>query len=360
MDLSKLDLKPHKLFHHLDEVLKWKNGEYFPPIYVELSPTDICNQKCHFCYTDYMGHKKLEIEAELLIRIFAQLGHAGVKSVQIQGTGEPLLNKALPEAIIAGKKAGLDMALCSNGVLLKPEVSEQILHLLSWVRISAIEANPKLYSRTHGVDESHWHSVVKNLESAVKILGKDRGETVIATHFVAFDYNLPYVYDAVKLCKNIGLDYIQIKPAFISLHNPEHQWDPNNYLKFKDVLDKAKELQDDNFLVDVRMDQFQTQKAECAFPKDFEACYGMEFEIMIDSDACIYPCLNFWRDKEYSLGDLSKNSFEEIWKGKERQKVLNRIYETYDLNKCHFGCKHRHINSTLWKLANPPMHVNFL
>lgn len=29
MDLSRLNLEPHKLFHHLDEVVKWRDGECF-------------------------------------------------------------------------------------------------------------------------------------------------------------------------------------------------------------------------------------------------------------------------------------------------------------------------------------------
>lgn len=110
MDVTRLKLEPHKLFHHLDEVMRWRDGKDFAPIYVEINPTDYCNHKCIFCYSDYLGHKKeLSIEGDLLIRIFRELPEAGVKSVMIQGTGEPLLNVALPDAIVAGKKAGLDI-----------------------------------------------------------------------------------------------------------------------------------------------------------------------------------------------------------------------------------------------------------
>lgn len=360
MDLSRLDLKPHKLFHHLDEVKKWKNGEYFAPIYVELSPTDLCNQRCPFCYTEYMGHQKLEIEEKKLIRIFEEMGKAGVKSVQIQGTGEPLLNKGVPAAVERGKQSGLDIALCSNGVLFTEDVAEKVLPNLSWMRVSAIESAPDRYAKSHGCDEKQWHQLIDNLNYAVKMRNKNNYDVVLSCHFITFDYNTEYLFDTVKMCKDIGLDYVQVKPAFISLHNNDHSWERDTYLRYRDQFEKCLTLQDKDFLVSLRMDQFDSQKDCGSFPKDYKKCYGLEFETMIDSDACVYPCLNFWRDEKYCIGNLNEMSFEEIWKSDRRWEVLELIYLNYDLDKCHFGCKHRHINSDLWKLANPPMHVNFL
>lgn len=360
MDLSRLKLEPHKLFHHLVEVTKWQRGEYFSPIYIEFSPIDICNQKCWFCYTEYMGHKKMEIEGDLLVEIFNQLGEAGVKSVQIQGTGEPLLNKALPEAISAGKKAGLSLSLGTNGVLLNKEVLDKILPCLSWLRVSAIECNPKLYVKTHRCPESHWEMVIEALKSAVKIRNRDGLDTVIGVHFIPFDYNAKYVLDTAKMCKEIGIDYILVKTANQSIHNPEHIWRRDIYIRYREAFEKTAKLQSKEFVVRIRWDQFDVQKECGPFKKNYKACYGMEFETMIDSDAKVYPCLHFWRDKRYCLGDLRKKSFEEIWKSKHRRKVLNDIYSNFNLNKCHFLCKHHHINTDLWELANPPIHKNFL
>ncbi len=39
---------------------------------------------------------------------------------------------------------------------------------------------------------------------------------------------------------------------------------------------------------------------------------------------------------------------------------LYRIYADCNLDECHFGCKQHDINRVLWKLANPPIHKNFL
>ena len=156
------------------------------------------------------------------------------------------------------------------------------------------------------------------------------------------------------------MDYLLVKPANQSSHNPEHAWDRDTHLKHRAALEKAESLQTSEFLVSVRWDQFEAQKECGPFTKEYRACYGMEFETMVDSDAKVYPCLHFWRDERYCLGDLREKSFKEIWTSEHRRKTLDRIYAKCNLDECHFGCKHHHINRALWKLANPPMHKNFL
>ncbi len=360
MDLSRLQLRPHKLFHHLEEVLKWKKGEYFPPIFIEFSPTDRCNQKCWYCYTDYFNSQKQEIEGSLLVKIFRDLGRAGVKSVMVQGTGEPLLNEATPDAIVEGRKAGMSLALCCNGVLLSREVLEKVLPNLEWLRVSAVELTPALYARSHGSPESHWHKVIENLQNAVEIRRRLNLDVVLATHMLLFPYNVTSVVETAKMVKELGVDYILIKSANQSLHTPEHQWPRDTHLKFGHLLQEAKKLEDDSFKVSVRLDQFRMQEQDGSFKKGYGKCYGLAFEALIDADASVYPCLHFWRNKEYAYGDLHVESFEEIWKGRRRQQVLDRIYHEFNIEDCHFGCKTSHINETLWELANPPMHMNFL
>lgn len=164
-------------------------GSIFPPIFIEFSPTDVCNQRCPYCYTQYLGHEWLEIPRELLLRIMKDLGDAGVKSVQIQGTGEPLVNEATPDAIVTAKKSGVDVALCTNGVLMDPEISDNCLSSISWYRVSAIESNAELYSKTHGCSESQYHRLIRNLEYAVKLRERDKLETVLAASFIPFRYN---------------------------------------------------------------------------------------------------------------------------------------------------------------------------
>jgi radical SAM protein with 4Fe4S-binding SPASM domain len=96
------------------------------------------------------------------------------------------------------------------------------------------------------------------------------------------------------------------------------------------------------------------------YTASYQSCYGMLFETMIDADCKVYPCLNFWRDEARCLGDLTDATFGEVWKSARRKAVMDEIWRRYDLDQCHFGCKQHHVNETLWELANPPLHVNFL
>jgi GTP 3',8-cyclase len=362
MDLKKLDLKPHKLFHHLDRVTKFMNDEYFPPVHVEIGISDLCNQKCHFCYSNYLGHQKLEIPKDLLLKIMANLGKTGVRSLFFQGTGEPLINKAAADAIVTAKNGGVDTALQTNGVLMDRKFIDTALSSLSWVRVSSLEANRELYAKTHGCSENQYDKLIDNLKYAVEYRNKHNLSTVIAGMIMAFPYNADHMYDTVKLCKDIGLDYVMIRSAQMSLNNPEHNWDRKLHKDQREIFEKAESLQDDKFRVSMRWDQFEyVERGHKNLSQPFDKCYGLEFETMIDADARVYPCFIFWRNPEYCIGDLNKNTFEEIWKSKRRYEVLRKIYYEWDLKECALtNCKQCHINEDLWKLKNPPMHKNFL
>jgi radical SAM protein with 4Fe4S-binding SPASM domain len=357
MNLKRLKLEPHKLWQHLDEIQKWKKEDYFPPIYIEMSPTDRCQQRCHYCYTQYLGHQKLDITDDLYIRTMRDLGDAGVKSLQIQGTGEPLLHKKTPDAIIEANKSGVDVALCSNGVLFTPDKIDKCFESLSWYRISAVERNGELYSKSHGCNKEQFNQLIDNIKYMMDYRNDNGLDTIVGASIIAFPYNSPHIYETVKLYKDLGIDWIHVKCASISTHNPQFNWDRKTHIKFKDEFERIKEFNNDEFKVLVRYDQFMT--LQDFFPKTYECCFGIEFETMIDADAKVYPCFHFWRNKDYCIGDLNENTFEEIWKSDRKKNVMSKVYQEHNLSECTSQCKNDHINKDLWELKNPPLHHNF-
>ena len=349
------------LLYHPDVLDKWMKGKYFAPLYVEISPTTICNHNCPFCYVSYVRNDKMSIPDDLLTKIFRDMAMAGVKCCEIQGTGEPIVNKGVPDAIVTGKKEGMDICLVTNGSLLNEDILEKITPCLSFFRFSSLEYSPKLYARTHGTSEKDFHKTINALEMAIKIRDRDKLNTVIVATFTAFEYNISHIVETTLLMRDVGVDIFTIKPALKLLNNLGHEkLDTGLHNKYAELLDKAKSLSDDNFKFNLRHDMFDYSHDPSSIIIDFEYCYGVEFEITVDADAKIYPCMCHWRDERYCFGDLSKGSFEEVWKSDDRKEKMQRFLIENKKPRCDACCKQFAINPLLNKLKNPPLHVNVI
>jgi len=345
----------HSIFYHLEPLLKWQKGENPPPLFVDISPTSKCNHNCFFCFTEWVRQKPKTIDGDLLIKIFSDMAAFGVNTCEIQGTGEPFLNKALPDAIVAGNKGGMNICVVTNGSVLTKKILDKIMPHLAFLRISNLESSAETYAKTHGCPESHWGIVVKNIEEAVKIRNRQQLPVVLTATVMVFDYNVKQLVPTLKLLRDLGIDIAHVKSPGILPLNTNHKWDTSIYKKNKECFTEAKNLETDSFKVNCRTDYFEFHDSQCEISRQYEKCYGTEFAVHIASDSKIYPCYMHWEDPEFALGDLSKNSFEEIWNGEQRKKVMARFYKETDLRKCIFHCKQHSINRVLWQLQNPPV-----
>jgi len=162
---SRLFLDGHKLTYHLDAVEDWLNGKDIVPIHAEISPTSACNQRCIFCYRDFDGHRAQHLSAKVFADLIKSMAEVGVKSCLLAGDGEPLLNKATPEAIVLGRQLGIDMALNSNAVFLTDGIVEKILPALTWLRLSIMSPDIETYMKIHGVKKDDFSIAIRNIEN---------------------------------------------------------------------------------------------------------------------------------------------------------------------------------------------------
>ena len=103
---DKYRIDSHKLMFHPKRVAKWQAGysqwesaKEIYPIYLEISPTGICNHRCLFCAKDYIGYKKREIDKNILMQRITEMAGYGVKSIMFAGEGEPVLYNDLHEVL---------------------------------------------------------------------------------------------------------------------------------------------------------------------------------------------------------------------------------------------------------------------
>ena len=55
--MDKFRIDSHKLIYHIPRVNDWLKGKIIYPIYMEISPSGACNQRCIYCDLDFMEYK---------------------------------------------------------------------------------------------------------------------------------------------------------------------------------------------------------------------------------------------------------------------------------------------------------------
>jgi len=108
------------------------------------------------------------------MRFLDDAAEIGVKAISFVSDGESTCNPHLYEAILRGKSNGLDMALGTNGYLLRDDRLEDILPALTYLRFNFSAADPKRYCEIHGCKEDCFYKVVKTIENCVAIKRKNK------------------------------------------------------------------------------------------------------------------------------------------------------------------------------------------
>jgi cyclic pyranopterin phosphate synthase len=348
-----------RTLYQIDALHAWHHGQYFPPVLVEISPTHSCNQKCRYCYAFQGGQQGDRLEDDLLVRSFTDVADAGVKTVLVQGTGEPLLHKALPRAIEAGADRGLAIGLTTNGVLFNAQVQQSVLGRLHYVLFSVVDIDAKRYAHMHGCDEKQHKLLIDNIELATQNRRQRDLSTAIWSTVYLYQDNFHDAYAIVKQCKEMGLDYVTLQEATFTELSPTGRAGYASELfsnsEIEDMKARVLSLADADFRVSVRFPLSSNGYCKGIDKNNWldDHCNGVNFYSLISSDGNVYPCWRFWGNKNYSYGNLKDQSFDAIWRNEKRRNeirhYLNRTPPEGDECKV---CNLTRLNDILFNFEN--------
>jgi len=324
-------LDSHKLYYHPDRVGKWLEGEEVYPILVEICPIGRCNHRCVFCaynYTDYKGER---LDKKLVMNLLEELGSLGVRAIDWDTEGEPLMHSDLSDFINIAKVYGIDSGVETNGVLLTDGFVYSCGKNITYIKVSVDAACNETHYKLHRGGKKDWEKVIKNVENAVKL---NTGCT-IGMQMVLFKENEDEVEALQKIAKEIGADYFVVKPF------SAHPFQSSDLVHMGDV-EKIKHIPG------VRVETFNRIFKE----RDYPTCYGINFLSNIDCYGNVTVCNTLTRKDEYVLGNIYKESFMDIWARRPRE---------FDVKECKREvCKMDKQNLYLWQLKNPSKHQNFV
>lgn len=352
----------HKLLWHQDRVLEWANGKRIAPIHIDVGLSKGCNIKCEYCFGAIQGNlykkgSESYFPREALLRYVKEAGESGVRSMAFIGEGEPLLNPHVYEAIIEGKKAGVDIALGTNGILYNTgNAGEEALEHLSWIRFNISAASQEAYLRIHRSNE--FTTLIEKIKFIVATKRRKNLGITIGLQMVLTPTNVDQVVPLAKLGKELGVDYLVIKQCGDTVENYLGVYNQlDKYATYADTLKEAESLSYNDYRVIAKWNHITNKGI-----RNYSQCQGTPFLLYSSGDGKLYPCGMFFdeNEEEYRMGDLVKQSFAEIIQSDRYWEVVEKIKKINVHTTCYSNCRTHSINEYLWQLKNPPEHVNFI
>ena len=374
----------NKMLWHLDRLEDFKNGKRFSPIHIDSGLSKGCNIKCHYCYGVTQGNfykesaKKYIGRKALIDNYLRSAGKVGVRSIAFIGEAEPTLNPHIYEAIVVGKESGIDISVGTNGILFDTGKDGQAaLEHLSWLRFNVSAGSDKSYRLIHASKE--FNTLLEKIKFCVEYKKKNNLDLDIGIQMVLTPKDIAEVVPLAKLGSELGVDYFQVKHCSDTVENALGFYERlDDYSKFAPLLLEAESYGHDDYKVVVKWDKITNEGH-----RDYDQCLGAPFLLYTEGTGKVYSCGMFFDGKyepNYRLGDLNKQTFQEIIESDHYWNVIDKVRNEIDVHKeCYANCRTHSCNNFLWDVKdsgvtsgiakkhsggftidNPPKHKNFV
>ena len=257
-----------------------------------------CNYSCSMCPQDARtgGRDKRflkNMKIDEFERIVAELSEHGLNVVNLEGSGEPTLNKKLPEYIKIVKKYGAKAYTFSNGYRMQGDFMERCVDAgLDFFRFSIIGYDAEQYNKwMHNTVGGNYGIVLNNLKNMQEYVEKSGADTTVATYHLILDQEkIDYEVEQYKKI----VEWAGVKTEIWKMHNWSGIYKPT-----EDRKGKVK---------------------TCGRP--FSPDLVIRAGGLDGKTGAVNPCCQvLGRDEEAVLGHFSDQTFEEIWHGKEYEQL---------------------------------------
>lgn len=367
--MGKILLDHQKLLWHKERLKSWLAGERIAPITVDCALTRRCSYRCVYCYGQLQANQERPMTEDVIVRFLDDAAEIGVKAVSFVSDGESTCSPHLYTAITRGFRNGLNMALGTNGYLLKDEKLEECLPQLTYLRFNISAGTPESYAHIHGCTTKCFEKVVNTIRKAVEIKRRNKFAVTIGLQMVLMPQFSKEIMPLVALGKELGVDYLVIKHC----SDDENGAIGVNYQQYRDLeklLKEAEAQSTDTYQVSAKWSKIMSDGK-----RNYTQCYGPPFLIQLSGSGLVAPCGMFFNDKysRYHIGNIVDTPFKELVRGERYWEVMNLIAspEFNAHTMCGCLCLQHKINEFLNQLKqNPsllevepgpePMHVNFI
>ncbi len=366
---NKLILDGHKLNWHTERVQAWLNGERIAPITIDCALTRKCTYRCVYCYGQLQANDEQKMTRDVIFRFLDDAAEIGTKAISFVSDGESTCSPYLYDAILRGKSNGLDVALGTNGYLLKDDRLNEILPALTYLRFNFSAGQPGRYAEIMGCDVKCFDKVCDTIRKCVTIKKEYGLNVTIGLQMVLMPSFGDQVIPLAKLGRELGVDYLVIKHC----SDDEDGSLGVDYSKYNDLvglLEQAEEYSTEHYLVRAKW-----SKILSGGKRSYSRCYGPPFIIQLSGSGLVAPCGMLFNNKysRYHIGNIAETPFKELWQSDRYWEIMDYIAsDKFDARTmCGTLCLQHKVNEFLNDLkegkislspaqTTVPPHINFI
>jgi radical SAM protein with 4Fe4S-binding SPASM domain len=263
------------------------------PISISIEPTTSCNLRCPECPSGLRSFTRPTgmLQRDLYKNIIDQLAST-LNYLTFYFQGEPFLNNDFLEMVNYASMKKIYTATSTNAHYLKDDVAKRTVKSGLDRIIISIDGTTQDTYQSYRVGGS-LEKVIEGTENILKWKKQLKSKTPhVIFQFLVVGPNEHQIPEVYALAKKLGVDQVVLKTAQIYDYENGSPLIPNQekYARYRDNGDGTYSLKN-------KLDNH---------------CWKMWHSCVITWDGKVVPCC-FDKDAHFVLGDLTKNSFEEIW-----------------------------------------------
>lgn len=285
------------------------------PVSLEIEPTTSCNLRCPQCpsglreFTRNTGMLDLTLFKKIIDEVYEELVW-----VTLYFQGEPFLNKQFLEFVKYAAEKNLYTATSSNAHYFTDDMAKATVESgLDRLIISIDGTTQDTYSKYR--IGGNLEKVIEGTEKLLhwkKVL--NRKTPHIIWQFVVFKHNEHQIPELKKLAKKLGVDEVGLKTAHIYDYQTSDAFIPQNEKLSRYEKDETGSYRIKNKLLN--------------------HCWTMWRGSVITWDGLVAPCC-FDKDASHRFGDVSQQTFQEIWHSERYQNFRQAILRSRkDIDIC--------------------------
>lgn len=293
------------------------------PISISIEPTTSCNLRCPECPSGLRAFTRPTgmLQEKLFKNVIDQLAST-LSYLIFYFQGEPYLNPGFLDMVHYASRKGIYTATSTNAHYLTAENAKRTLESGLDRLIISIDGTTQDTYQAYRVGGS-LEKVIEGTRQIVAMKKQLKSKTPhLVFQFLVVKPNEHQVPEVYRLAKHLGVDEVVLKTAQIYDYENGSDLIPD-----QDKYSRYTKSASGKFEIKNSLDNH---------------CWKMWHSCVITWDGKVVPCC-FDKDAHFVLGDLNKNTFEEIWFGDQynqfRSSLLRSRKEIEICKNCTEGTK---------------------